>query len=89
VHELLDAVQQRLALLGIPLGGLIAEERVDVGIAAVGEAAGRRGERLDAGRRVAADATEPVDQVPELLLLIRLEERRALEGPEPGADAPI
>src|SRR5438270_10364093 len=53
VDELLDAMQQRLALLGIDLDRLFAEEPVDVGIAAVGADAAGDDERLDARRRVA------------------------------------
>jgi hypothetical protein len=37
VHQLLDAVEQGLALLRIQLAGLIPEERVDIGIANVDE----------------------------------------------------
>jgi len=82
VHELLDAMEQRLPLLRIQLRRLVPEEGIDVRIAAVDEAAGRDGERLDARGRVAADAAQPVDEVLELLLLVGLEERRALERPE-------
>jgi hypothetical protein len=39
VDELLDAMEEGLSLLGIQLGGLVAKEAVDVGIAAVREAA--------------------------------------------------
>src|SRR5207237_8870783 len=39
------------------------------------------------GGGVAEDAAEAVDDVLQLLLLIRLEERRTLERSQPGADA--
>src|SRR6185503_19057608 len=53
VHELLDLVQQRLATLPVHLAGLVAEQRVDVGIAAVGADAAPDHEGLDAGGGVA------------------------------------
>jgi hypothetical protein len=48
-HELLDLVQQRLPLLEIDLGGLLAEQPVDVGIAAVGADAAGDDEGVDPG----------------------------------------
>src|SRR5262252_10746138 len=87
VDELLDTLQQRLALSQIELARLVLEQRVDVRIAAVGEGAARHRERFEAGRRGAEDATEPVDQVLELLLLIGLHESRSLQGSESRLDA--
>jgi hypothetical protein len=50
VDQLLDAVEQRLALLRIELAGLLAEED-----------AARGRERLDPGGRAANDAADGVD----------------------------
>src|SRR5690242_4143319 len=55
-RELLDLVQQRLALRGVALRRLLAEKLVDVGISAVGVAALGLDEGLDAARRVAGVA---------------------------------
>src|SRR5439155_14883182 len=84
--QLLDAAQDRLALPRVELAGLLAVETVDVGIAAVGVDAAAGHESLDAGGRVAGGAAQPVDDVPELLLLVRLQEARPLERPQPRAD---
>ena len=84
VDQLLDAMEERLALLRVQLARLLPEEPVDVGVSAVGEGAARDRERLDPGGRVAEDAAQAVDDVLELLLLVRLEERRALERAEPA-----
>ena len=45
---------------------------------------GRRIERLDARGRIAAEAAQAIDEILELLLLVQLQERRALESPEPA-----
>src|SRR3989475_10832402 len=66
---------------------LLLEEPVDVGVPPVGVGAARDHERLQPGGRVAEDAAQPVDDVLELLLLIRLEEPRPLERAEPRLDA--
>src|SRR5215472_4156930 len=87
VHELLDAMQRRLAPLAVELACLLAEEPVDVGIAAVHEGAAGDHEGLEADRRVAEGAADAVGEVLQLLLLVALEERRALERAEPGPDA--
>src|SRR5947208_2254218 len=62
----------------VHLGGLIAEERVDVRVAAVRAYPARDHERLDPRRGVAGRAAPDANQMLELLLLVRLVERRAL-----------
>src|SRR5215475_9996387 len=56
MHELLDPLQERLALLAVQLGRLVLEERVDVRIAAVHVGAPRDDVRLQTRRRVAERA---------------------------------
>src|SRR2546428_8136101 len=56
VDQLLDAMQNRLALLPVELGRLLSEEAVDVRIATIGVDAARDRERLDPGGGVAEDA---------------------------------
>ena len=80
-------MQNHLALLRVELGRLLTEEPIDVGIAAVGVRAARGGERLDPRGRVAGDAAQAVDDVLQLLLLIGLHERRALQRAELRPDA--
>src|SRR6266566_243218 len=63
VHELLDPVQESFATLGVHLARLIAEERVDVGIAAVGANPAGDHEGLDPCRRVAGGATANAHEV--------------------------
>src|SRR6059036_3087754 len=87
VHELLDPLERRLALLPVHLARLLAEEPVDVGIAAVDVGAGGGDERLEAGRRVPEGPGAALDDVPELPLPVLGEEGRALERPELGPDA--
>src|SRR5262245_26268633 len=78
-HELLDAVQGRLTALAIELAGLLVEEPVDVGVAPVDVRATAHGEHLEPRRRVPEGAADTVGQILQLLFLIGLEERRALE----------
>jgi hypothetical protein len=87
VHELLDLVEQRLASLRVHLAGLVAEERVDVRIAAVGANPAGDHERLDPCRGVAGGSAPDADQMLELLLLVRLVEGGALERTQPRPDA--
>src|SRR5262245_8421676 len=82
VHQLLDAVEDRLPLLGIQFPGLLPEEPVDVGITSVRVDAGPSGERLDPGGGVSVDPADGVDEILELLVLEGLEEPGALQGPE-------
>src|ERR687888_1791910 len=87
VDELLNAVQRRLTTFGIELHRLLLEQAVDVRIAAVHVRAAGRDECLEPRGRVAEGAARPLDDVPELLLAVAAEERRALERPEPRANA--
>src|SRR5438876_5335505 len=87
VDELLDPVQHRLAPLAIQLGALLPEEPVDVGITSVDVGAAGGHEGLDAGRRIPEGSADAVDEVLQLLLLVALEEPRALEGPDLRADS--
>ena len=87
MNQLLDAMQGRLAPLPVELGRLVPEEPVDVRIAPVDIDAARGGERLDPGGRVSENSAQAVDDVLELLLLIRLEKPRPLEGTQLRPDA--
>src|SRR3989442_7231194 len=87
VHELLDPVEHRLAPLTIELTGLLSEEPVDVGIATVDVGTAGGDERLEADRRIPAGAADAVDEILELLLLVRLEEARPLERPHSRSDS--
>src|SRR5262245_64252666 len=87
VHELLDLDEDRLALLPVQLGGLLLEESVDIGVAAVGIDPLRVHERLQARGRVAQRRGAAPDQVAKLLLTILGEEGRPLERPQLYADA--
>src|SRR5919201_5458381 len=87
VDELLDPMEHRLAPLPVDLGRLLSEESLDVGVAAVGVGAAGGDPRLEPGRRVPEGAGDRVDQVLQLLLLVRLEERRALERAELQSDS--
>ena len=82
VDELLDAVEDPLTPLGVPLARLLGDEPLDVGIGAVGERAAGRHERVEPGGGVAEGAARGLDDVLELLLAVLEDERRALEGPE-------
>src|SRR5438876_6907622 len=87
VHELLDPVEHRLAALTIELAGLLSEEPVDVGIATVDVGTAGGDERLEADRRIPEGAADAVDEILELLLLVRLEEARPLERPHSRSDS--
>src|SRR5712692_1334113 len=87
VDQLLDAMQDRFALLPVELARLLSEEAVDVLIAPVRVEAARDRERLDPGGRVSKNTAQAVDDVLQLLLLIRLEEPGPLERAQPRADA--
>src|SRR5262249_42001168 len=67
VDELLDLVEDRLALLPVQFRGLLLEEPVDVGIAAVCVDPLRVHERLKARRRVPERGRTALDHVAELL----------------------
>src|SRR5438128_1831894 len=74
VDELLDPMEDRLASLPVELAGLLAKEPVDVGIAAVDEGAAPDDESLETDRRIPEGAAAAVQQVLQLLLLVRLAE---------------
>src|SRR5438132_8885002 len=86
VHELLDPVEDGLALLAVRLGGLLAEEPVDVGVAAVGVHALADHEGLDASGGVAEGGAALAMEVLELLLLIRLDDGGPLHRSQLDAD---
>src|SRR5260221_305799 len=73
---------RRSALLPVELTGLLAEEPVDVGIAAIDVRAPGGDERLQAGRRVSEGPAQAVDEILELLVLVPTEESGALERSE-------
>src|SRR5262245_40557324 len=75
-------MQHHLALLRIELAGLLAEEPVDVGIAAVDVDAAAHHQLLEPRRRVPERAVAPLDQALELLLRPRLLEARPLQRPQ-------
>ena len=87
VHELLDLVQHRRALLGVELGLLLLEQRIDVGVAAVDVSAAFCHEGLQTRGSVAEGAAGTLDDVLEALLRISLEEGCPLERAQPGAYA--
>src|SRR5262249_60671734 len=80
-------MERRFAPRVVELRRLLREQRVDVRIAAVGIGAALRDECLEAGRGVAEGAAGAPDQVLETLLRVSLEEGRALQRSELGADA--
>src|SRR5262245_31655681 len=79
VHELLDAVQGRLAALAVELRRLLPEEAVDVGITAVHVGAAGHDERFEASRRVAERGTRAQHEILERLLDLSLVVGRPLE----------
>ncbi len=87
MHQLLHLVQGRLALLAIHLAGLLLEQRVELGVVAVGVDAALDHERLETGGGAAERAARALDDVLVGLLGVALEERDALERPQLGADA--
>src|SRR5207302_1906121 len=87
VDELLDAVEHRLTTLPIELGALLAEEPVDVGVAAVHVGAASGHERLEPGRRAAERGAGAQHEVLERLLDLSLVVGRSLERPELHANA--
>ena len=87
LYELLHLLQHRRALLGVELGRLLLEQRIDVGVAAVGIGAALHHERLQARGGVAEGAAGALDDVLVALLRVALEESRPLQRPQLGADA--
>ena len=61
MHQLLHPVEQRLALLVVELGGLLREQLVDLGVAAVNVGAALDDEGFQAGRGVAEGGAAAID----------------------------
>src|SRR5581483_4823562 len=87
VHQPLDLVEQQLALAAIELVRLLLVERVDVRVAAVGIGAVARNDLRHARGGVAIQRARAHADAAQLLRRDRREERRALHGPHPDADA--
>src|SRR5262245_52077545 len=68
VHELLDAMEERLASPAIELDGLLADEALDVGVAPIDVEAPGGHERVETGGRVAVGRTGHVHERANLLL---------------------
>src|SRR5688572_27957210 len=86
LSELLDLLEHRLAPLAVHLDRLVAKEPGDVGIAAVGVGAAAADEGVDARLHDAERAAAALDDAPQLLLAVALEERRPLERADPRPD---
>jgi hypothetical protein len=86
-HQLLDPEEDLLAPRAIELFGLLPVERVDVGVAAVGEHATLDQMSLDARRGIAEGAGAGLDDVLVFLFAVFLDEGRALDRSQLAADA--
>ena len=71
----------------VELDRLLLEQLVDVGVTTIGVSAALDVERFHPGRRIAERTTAAEDDVFQTLLGIRLEERGALERPQPAVDS--
>src|SRR6266849_8688118 len=80
-------MEHRLTTLAIELGYLLAEEPVDVWVAAIHIGATPGHERLEPGRRTAERGARAQNEVLERLLDLSLVVRRPLERPKPHANA--
>src|SRR5436190_11375456 len=89
VHDLLHAVQQLDALGLVGRLGLLGEQLVDIGIAAIDIGAALDDEGLHPGRGVAEGAAAALDQVAVFLLAILLGEGGALHRPQFDPDADL
>src|SRR3989454_9469503 len=87
IDQLLYPVEGHLPLLIVELSGLLPEQPVDVGIPTVGVRAAGHHEGLNPGGRVPEDAAQAVDDVLQLLLLVRLEEPGPLQRAESRPDS--
>ena len=87
MNELLDLVQERLALGVVEFDRLLLKQRVNFGIVAVGIGTALDGEGFEAGRGVAESGAASHDQVLVFLFRIALEKRGALDRPQIGPDA--
>src|SRR5215467_499697 len=79
MHDLLHLVQQSFAFLGIELGGLLLEELVKFGVAAIDIDAALGDEGLHSRGGIAEGAACSLNEIFEALLAIPLEERGALQ----------
>src|SRR5215510_145150 len=90
LHKLLNLEQQRLTFCVIQVARLLLEQRVDIGVVAVGVGAALDGEGLEPGCGVAESGTAAHDQTLVVFLLGEaLEERCALDWPQIGPDADL
>src|SRR5215470_6261095 len=87
LDDLLHLLERRVAPLGVQLGGLLAEEAVEVWVAAVDVGAVGDHEGLEASGRIAKGAAGRLDDVLELLLRVGLEEGGTLQRHELDLDA--
>src|SRR5215831_1941070 len=65
VDELLDPVEDHLALAAVDLAGELSHQPLDVRIGPVGEGTGRRHEGVEPGRRVPEGSASTLDDGPE------------------------
>src|SRR5215471_10865208 len=86
VHELLDAMQDRLAPLSISLDGLFLEQALDVGRGTIGVGAAGGHECLQPRGRVAVGAEGEVHEGARLLFPELAVEGGALHHAQPGPD---
>src|SRR3989442_4832555 len=86
VEDLLDLVQQRLALLHVQLPDLTLEEILDLGNDAGRIGGPLAGVRLEPRRRIATRAADADDHVFELAVAPGRGQSRALHGPDLRAD---
>src|SRR5438445_6583376 len=89
MDDLLHLFEDRGALLLVEFGGLLLEQLIEVGVAAISIAAALDRHGLDPGRRVAEGAAAAHDQVLVLLLSIALEEGGAFERLQARVDADL
>src|SRR6516162_8931073 len=88
VDELLHLSEDRTALFLVEFVGLLRIERVDVGVAAIGEGAALDGERGHPGRRIAERAARAADRPAAVLLAgVRGDKPGALDRLQCSADA--
>jgi hypothetical protein len=78
VDELLHLIEDRCALLVVEFAGLLREEFVNVGIAAIGIGAALDHERGKPGRRIAEGAAGSLDDPPRILFVDVAREARSI-----------
>src|SRR5205807_3829720 len=87
VNELLDPVEDRLALAAVHFARELSHQPFDVGIGPVREGTGRRHVGVEPGRRVPEGGAAALDDGPEPFVLVLLDEGRALQWTDGRADA--